>query len=516
MAGVPETIITDRPPSPQAARRLVLELTLPAEEASRLPPALPRPLPPGPRSRRAVPLRMVWHDTADFTLAADGLALAHRHQGRDSGWRLDRMCADPARLWVPGTPCPVLAEAADPAGLAVALPAGLAQVAGFEGQARTLLAPEGVELTLLGGTLRAAAAARPCCRVLLAGPAPAVAALALLLAERLHLQVPAASLAAEAMEVAGRPMRPRRHAAPALAPGQPVSEAFAVLVAHLTEAMLFEAARAGPAAAEPVHQMRVAMRRLRSATGLFSRAVRCPDLAACKAGLKALSRVLGPARDWDVFTAGTARAVRASFAEDRAVRRLLDAAERRRLEAYAALRQHLDSAEFRRLGIALAVLAATRPWEAVLAAASPPAEDDDTARQAERLAGPLTGLAARALERRLRPLREPGAAIDALPPEALHGLRLHGKRLRYACEFFAPLFPGHGARRFIRRLTVLQERLGHLNDIAVATQLMAELGAARGYAGGVVRGFVAAQTAGSRARIGRCWRKFHRLEPFWD
>ena len=120
------------------------------------------------------------------------------------------------------------------------------------------------------------------------------------------------------------------------------------------------------------------------------------------------------------------------------------------------------------------------------------------------------------LQRRLRPLREPGADIDALPAAALHGLRLHGKRLRYACEFFAPLFPGRHARRFIRRLSVLQERLGHLNDGAVAAALMAELGAARGFAGGVVCGFVAAQAAGSRAHIARSWRKFHRLDPFWD
>ena len=62
---------------------------------------------------------------------------------------------------------------------------------------------------------------------------------------------------------------------------------------------------------------------------------------------------------------------------------------------------------------------------------------------------------------------------------------------------------------------MLQERLGHLNDGAVAATLMAEVGAARSYAGGVVSGFVAAQSAGSRLRIGRTWRKFHRMDPFW-
>ena len=471
--------------------------------------------------RRAVPVRLIWHDTPDFALAAAGLALAEQQQGRETSWRLERLCPDAGAPWSPGTPRPVLAEAAELAALGAALPAGLARVAGFEGQSRMLRSADGraaggVELTLLSGTLRAAASVRPCCRVALAGPAPAASALAQLLAGRLHLQVPAASLPAEAMDVAGRIAPCRRHAAPALPPDRPVSEAFALLVGHLTEVILYEATRAGPAEAEPVHQMRVAVRRLRSAMGLFSRAVHCPELDACKAGLKSLARALGAARDWDVFVAGTARTVGANFTEDRAVRQLLDAAERRRQEAYQELKRSLASPAFRRLGIALAVLAASRPWEAVLQQGLHGQDDAAALRQAERLAGTLEDLATRALERRLRPLREPGADIDGLPAEALHGLRLHGKRLRYACEFFAPLFPGRGARRFIRRLAVLQERLGHLNDGAVAAGLMAELGAARGYAGGVVRGFVAAQAAGSRARIGRSWRRFHKLDPFWD
>jgi CHAD domain-containing protein len=203
--------------------------------------------------------------------------------------------------------------------------------------------------------------------------------------------------------------------------------------------------------------------------------------------------------------------VAANFAEDDAVRHLLNAAERRRLKGYTALHRYLASAQFRRLGIALVALAAARPWETTRHAG-----DEAAARQAERLTGSLGDFAARALGRRLRSLHTLGSDIEALPTEALHGLRLHGKRLRYVAEFCAPLFPGHGARRFIRRLTTLQERLGHLNDGAVAAELMAELGAGRSHAGGVVRGFVAAQAAGARAQIGQAWRRFHRLDPFWS
>ncbi len=412
---VPKVIADASLPSPEPARRLMLELALAPDDARRLPLLLR-----GNGRRRAAALTLIWHDTPDFDLAADGLALMERRQGRKTAWRLERMVAEPGTLWSPGTPCPVLAEAADAVGLGAALPAQLAGVAGFEGRSRSLSAPDGVELTLLCGTLGAAGAARPCCRVVLAGPETAVAALAERLAGRLHLHVPATSLAAEAMAVAGRVAPARSRAAPALPPDRPVGETFAHLVAQLTTAILQEAERASPAECEPVHQMRVALRRLRSAFGLFGRAVRCPELAGCKDALRNLGRVLGPARDWDVFVAETGRTVAASFTGDPAVHGLLEAAEQRRQDAYAALLQHLDSAEFRRLGIALAILAANRPWETMLAAALRADGDAEAARQAERLARPLADFAARALERRLRPLRAPGTDIEALPAEALH------------------------------------------------------------------------------------------------
>jgi CHAD domain-containing protein len=164
----------------------------------------------------------------------------------------------------------------------------------------------------------------------------------------------------------------------------------------------------------------------------------------------------------------------------------------------------------------LGTLAAARPWEwAAVAPADPAAEE----KRAELLSNSLDGYAARVLDKRLEALLEPGADIVDLPPTALHAIRLHGKRMRYAAEFFAPLFPGHGARRFIRRLTVLQERLGHLNDGEVASDLIAQLGltnGARSYAAGVVRGFVAARSGGARAQIDESWRKFRKLEPFWS
>ena len=52
---------------------------------------------------------------------------------------------------------------------------------------------------------------------------------------------------------------------------------------------------------EAVHQMRVAMRRLRSALGLFNRAFRCAEFDDLQAESRRIATILGEARDWDVL-----------------------------------------------------------------------------------------------------------------------------------------------------------------------------------------------------------------------
>jgi CHAD domain-containing protein len=139
-------------------------------------------------------------------------------------------------------------------------------------------------------------------------------------------------------------------------------------------------------------------------------------------------------------------------------------------------------------------------------------------RQTEALAAPLADYAARMLSRRYDAMMAMQGDPPTLPPAELHALRIMGKRLRYAAEFFAPLYGEKETDRFISRLAVLQEQLGLLNDGAVAAALMRRLtstGRQRGYAAGVVGGFVAASSVGARAQLAGSWRKFVRLHPFW-
>ena len=482
-----------------------LELGLDPDDAARLPRlALLAPLKSGRTRNRAV--RIIWHDSPDRALARQGLALAQQRPQ----WRLERLLPD-TRSWPPGAPAPVLATGRDVAALGETLPEPLVPIAALEGRAasRSLATEQGpVGMTLLNGTVRAVATECRICRVRLEGAADAVQSLAVALVGELRLAVPRASLAAEAFAVAsGVEPSPRREGAPELPAGLSVAEAFAHVVGHLSDVILYFAPKAadGRDGPEPVHQMRVAVRRLRSAIKVFQSAVDSPEVAAADRGLKALAAKLAPTRDWDVFVTETAATVADAFAAEQRMRRLLAAAERRQRACHDELRSFLGSVEFRRLGVELACLAGGPGRQAA----------PDDAEQTEP-AAPLEAFAADVLGKRLKRLLQIDDDIAGLEPAALHAIRLRAKRLRYAAEIFAPLYPGKATHRFIRRLSRLQDRLGTLNDGAVAAHLLGEITSGNhAFAIGLVQGFVGARNSDTRERIDEAWEKFHRLEPFW-
>ena len=122
------------------------------------------------------------------------------------------------------------------------------------------------------------------------------------------------------------------------------------------------------------------------------------------------------------------------------------------------------------------------------------------------------------LQHRWKKLLTSGKRIEELDIAALHDVRLRAKRARYAAEMFPIAHNGKAGQRFIRRLSLLQQRLGVLNDGAVAAQLLQQLGGASGrhaYAVGVVVGFTAARAAKIRPRIIRAFEKFRRQPKYW-
>lgn len=451
---------------------------------------------------------VTWLDTAEGALAAEGLAL---EQPRRGPRRLLKTMPGRHDAWRPGRP-PELVACLDP-GVAPEETgdAPLLPVAGFSGSATRLSLADGVEAVLLKGRLRAVAAEAPAARLTLTGPAEAVLATMQALAEDLPLLPPRAALAEDARALArGEPPAPRRHGPPHLAPDLDVEAALVLALGHLAEVMLWHApaAEAGRTP-EGVHQMRVAIRRLRSLLRVFRPACDGPSLRGFDAGAKALADLLGPARDWDVWLGGLGAEIAAALPDEPRIATLLRAARPRRDAAYAALRPALQGAPLRRLAWQAVALAETRPWRA----------ETEPAAEAKR-ALPLAEFGAGVLDKRWKRIVEAGEGIGALPDAEFHALRIEAKRMRYAGELFAPLWGRKKARRFLDRLAEVQEAFGLANDAVVARTLMASLSghgeAGLAWAAGAAEGWALARARRARGKASAAWAELLDTEIYWN
>src|SRR5262249_52950127 len=148
--------------------------------------------------------------------------------------------------------------------------ATIVPIAAFTGR-RQVLPLDGVQATLLHGQLRTVAAGGEVARLQLTGPAAVACATMRALAEALPLLPPTAALAEQGRALAGgEAPRARCRAAPDLSPAASVEDALVRAIGHLLEVTLAQrpVAIAGERP-EGVHQMRVALRRLRSALRVF-------------------------------------------------------------------------------------------------------------------------------------------------------------------------------------------------------------------------------------------------------
>ena len=496
----------DPPPEPP----LSLEFVVPVAEAARLArfPILAA-LREGRISTSAEEIR--WLDTPSGALSAAGTLLEAPRRGPR---RLITLAPAAEAPWYPGQILPPdallspndMPEAAEGEALTA-----LVAFTGKKRSQRLLIGNAVVALSLIQGHLRAVAAEREVARVNLTGPAPAVLDLARRLAAALPLLPPSQSLGAQALSLAtGQTPEPRRRGAPDTSEAASAEGCFTIAIGHLLEVALHYApiARAG-LDIEGVHQLRVALRRLRSVLKVFRPITGCKQGRALDGAVKEMLALLGPARDWDVFLAGIGADLAALLPEDRRLHALLEAAEAKRQAAYQALAGALDGPAWRQVLVAGISFLLEKPWRA--------------GADAERfgwLDGVPNEFAARVLDKRWGVLRAAGAEIESLSPEALHELRLDAKRLRYAAEVFAPVFTPKAARRFQRRLAALQEELGRSNDAAVARGLVQALvrdkDEGRIWAIGLMEGWCLARSVMDRDDVLAAWKKLSDKESFWS
>ncbi|MEB0057694.1 CHAD domain-containing protein [Variovorax sp. LG9.2] len=220
---------------------------------------------------------------------------------------------------------------------------------------------------------------------------------------------------------------------------------------------------------ESVHQMRVGIRRLRSALRLFSPIIPTPALLGGE--LRWLSAALGAARDAEVLAGETLPALTAdsdldsdSDSDRTAAVQWTSLLQTASLSAdtYRSRAAHaLASPRYARLTLGLAAWLGCESWQS---------SSGKRARKA--LQQPLHALARGAVMRLHRKLRDTGKRLARATPEQRHRVRIAAKRLRYAIDSFQSLYPSKATHRYVRRLGKLQDALGQLNDAQVAGRLL--------------------------------------------
>jgi inorganic triphosphatase YgiF len=257
---------------------------------------------------------------------------------------------------------------------------------------------------------------------------------------------------------------------------------------------------------EAIHQMRVALRRLRAALAMFKRAIPSAEFELFRSEARDLATIMGPARDCDALRQLIEDGPLAHFGERKDFSPLLDALEQRRLGGYEQARALLASKRPTIFVLKLNAFVARRGWRNAL-----------SGEELSVLTSTIDIFAGQALERLYKRVLQRGKNLSQLPDEARHLARIALKNLRYGAEFFAPSFAHvRNPAAFIRASSRLQNVLGAHNDAASADHFLSSLhdvGAAR--AAGLVTGWYARGALFADEELAQDWKDFKRIKPFW-
>ncbi len=355
------------------------------------------------------------------------------------------------------------------------------------------------EVALDRGEVRAGGARKPIAEVeieLKSGSPAGLFELARALLDELPLRVEARGKAERGYQLAEALIpAPLRAVKPGLRPDMPAGQSWL----EITRAALVQLSANVPGFLEQaedieyLHQLRIALRRLRAVVGL-GKSLGQPR-PAWSGELGEIMRGLNAARDWDVFLHETLPAVEAVLATqplgDAFQEQVRRAAARARQEAQALV----ASPAFTRLVLDIgASLLEDHP------------QDQPTAQWAAHL-----------LDERWKKLRVLCRKLSSLGPGGRHQARIAAKKLRYAADALAGLY-GKRGNGFIKRLADLQDTLGQANDAYVATRLLEELvqdTPALAWDAGRVSGVMSERVGDHGLASDAVWRRMAKAKAFW-
>jgi inorganic triphosphatase YgiF len=253
---------------------------------------------------------------------------------------------------------------------------------------------------------------------------------------------------------------------------------------------------------ESAHQLRIGLRRLRSAIRAFRALGDSP--AACEMELLArtLGRSVGPLRNADVFIDGVLAPVAGTKKGEPGFAKLRSALEAHRAAMREQVRVVLNGEQWTKLQIHLALWPRTI-WT-------------DRSLQV-----PVRAFATKTLTKTWKKVAKRAVEIDDLTIEGRHDMRKVLKGFRYTCEFFGSLYPPRKVGPFIKDLKRLQDVFGYLNDVATAGELNGichercrkSLAAQR--AVGFVLGWHDARASAAWDHVLEAWDRLESRKHFW-
>lgn len=469
-------------------------------------------------------LKSVYYDTPERALRRNGLSLRVRQSGTRFVQTVKTEVADdPLRRgeWEANVPslAPDLALAMPfiPEKLRSSLeahPLEAVFTADVHRHARMIDLPTGtVEVAFDQGELTAGDRSLPVSEIeleLKSGSASTIYEVALLLAEQGAVKPSIRSKSARGFDLAAdRAPAARRPRKLRLDPSVTLDEAFATILRscflHLLQSRPAAEDGRNP---EGVHQLRVSLRRLRSALDLMQSVGALSNLDALRSEAKWLAQELSAARDWDVFRLETLPTIAKACPAVAGFDALGRAAATGQSDAYRRAHHALDDRRCAVFLIGLGHWIETRGWR-----------NDVAAEDLGQLGEPAVNFAQRILSEQYAKVLKRGRRFKSLTTPQLHRVRLATKRLRYLGEFLLPLYEDRkSTRRFSRRLADLQEELGAFNDMAVTASLLEGLDAEPGsaIAAAAIAGWQARASVGVQPVLRSTWRDFTGARVPWS
>jgi triphosphatase len=298
-------------------------------------------------------------------------------------------------------------------------------------------------------------------------------------------------------------IEPQRGVLPELDQNHACAEAFTLIVQSAADQIAANRhavlETVDPAAA---HQLRIGLRRLRSALSAFRPLHDTTALRELEGHAQALARTVGELRDADVLIEHIYAPVAGTMGSDPGLPPLREALLAHRDRARERVRAALNGQQWSVLQHYLAL------WP-------------QTVERTGKLDGPVRKFARSALKKRWKKVAESGERLDDLTIEERHRMRKALKTLRYATEFFASLYPEEATRQLIKETRSLQEVFGYLNDVVAAERLgiLCHEGCAESReaqrAAGYILGWHNAQAAQAWTDAHKGWLKLEALPQFW-